>query len=55
MLSANDLVVSQMKTYVPLDTETLSGTGLTDAVNIVFVGPVTKSIVATVSSNQITY
>jgi predicted ATP-dependent Lon-type protease len=55
MLSSVDLVVSNMKTYTPGDTETITGTGLTSAVNVVFVGPVTKSIVATLNTNTITY
>jgi len=41
MLSSADLVVSKMKTYIPGATETLTGTGLTATVNIVFVGPIT--------------
>lgn len=55
MLSSVDLVVSNMKTYTPGDTETITGTGLTSAVNVVFVGTVTKSIVATLNTNTITY
>lgn len=56
MLTSADIVVTQMKNYNPGDTETLSGTGLTTAVKVVFVGPITSTIDASVpSSNSITY
>ena len=41
MLSSADLVLSKQKSYAPGDTETLSGTGLTTSVSVVFKGPVT--------------
>lgn len=41
MLSSADLVVSNMKTYTPGDTETITGTGLTNSVKVLLVGPIT--------------
>jgi hypothetical protein len=44
MLSSLDLVVTKVKTYNPGDTETLTGTLLTNKVSIVLIGPITLTI-----------
>lgn len=41
MLSSDDLILSKKKIYIPGDTETLGGTGLTTSIHIIFKGPIT--------------
>ncbi|CAD8161606.1 unnamed protein product [Paramecium octaurelia] len=55
MLTSADLVLTQQKTYKPDDVETLSGIGLTSSVSVVFKGPVTQTVTATVNDNTFTY